>query len=444
MRSLLFASLLVSLGACGGNDAAPSLITGGGVGSGDIDGRVNVYVIDESTNAPIANAKVRVGTIDGMTDSTGLFIANGSLSGNQNVTAVATGHVPTMWVGVDGANVTIPVTATGASSTNVPQAELDGTITGWASLDPAKPADALIAGVAYSQTHELGAPENGLAQPPGPVQQIPGNACLKSQIASPACAWKTNVRTGRVALLATILNRDFNGTADASDDITTVVGYAQKTAITVVNGQNQTGDDLTQLAAGDTATGGVDFGTPPGALDKVQAIVGLDLGEDGIAYIANPLTPAAHTMLIPKTSAFSGSTYRVLGQAQKSTSTDTQSLISKKGLTDASNVAVGAWMDTPTGITATGDTLTLAAVSGANITGFEIRGPGATDAAWSVTMFDGSLSATLPTDLAPIPTGTDTLRAQAIDADFDPHDFNLQNKLDLVNRLSSDTVSFTR
>ncbi len=443
MRQLLLASLF--LAACGGNDAAPSLIMGGGVSSGDIDGRVNVYVIDESTNAPIANAKVRVGSINGMTDTAGLFIAKGSLSGKQDVTAVADGHVPTMWVGVDGANVTVPVTATGTTNTTVPQAELDGTIIGWDQLNPTAQNDALIAGIAYSQTSDIGAPENSIPQPAGPVQQIPGNACLKSTFGSPACAFKVNSRTGRVALLATIVDRNLNGTpTNPNDDIITVVGYAAKTAITVVAGQNQTGDDLTQLAAGDTATGGIDFGTPPGALDKVQGLVGMDLGEDGIAYIANPLTPATHTMLMPKTSAFAGSSYRVLALAQKSTATDTQSLILKQKVTDATNVSLGAWLDTPTGIMASGDTLSLAQVSGANISGFEVRGPGATDAAWSVTMFDGSLSATVPTDLAPIPTGSDTLRGQAIDANFDPHDFNLQDKFALVNRLSSDSVTFTK
>src|SRR5579862_3929169 len=126
MRKLrLLLAGAVALGACGGNDAAPSLIMGGGVGSGSIDGRVNVYVIDEDTGTAIANAMVRVGTINGTTDPNGLFTANGSLKSKQDVVAVASGHVPTMWVGVDGANVTIPVKVSGTGTPTVPQAELD-------------------------------------------------------------------------------------------------------------------------------------------------------------------------------------------------------------------------------------------------------------------------------------------------------------------------------
>jgi predicted secreted protein len=47
--------------ACGGNDVDPRVIAGGGVGDGEIDGELNVYVIDTSTDAPIAGAMVQVG-----------------------------------------------------------------------------------------------------------------------------------------------------------------------------------------------------------------------------------------------------------------------------------------------------------------------------------------------------------------------------------------------
>jgi hypothetical protein len=435
-----------ALAACGGsNNAAPTLIPGGGVGSGSIDGLVNVYVIDQDTEAPIANAKVRVGTIDGTTDATGLFAAkDGALSGPQDVTAVADGHVATMWVGVDGANVTVPVAVTGTSTPTVAHAELDGDLTGYDQLVPATSQDALYIAVMYSQTPDFGAPENSLQQPAGQISGLDGNICVKSSIASTQCGWKVASRTGRVALLATIMNRDLNGTpTDPSDDIVTVTGYAALTSVTVNDGANQTGLALTQLAAGDTESGGIDFGTPPAALDQVQGLMLVDLGEDGLAPVANVLTPAAHTMLVPSPSAFAGSTYRAIAIANKSTGGDAQSLILTRGLTDPSSVAVGDWLPTPTGLSVSGDAISFAAVTGAVVQGADIEdSTGAV--AWTVTAFDGSLAATVPTDLAPIPTGSDTLRGTAIDADLDVTDFNLEHKFDVVNRLSADAVTFTR
>lgn len=444
MRKLVLLALLFA--ACGGNDAAPALISGGGVGSGSIDGRVNVYVIDNDTKAPIASAKVRVGKLEGTTDTTGLFVAKGDLSGKQDVVAVASGHVATMWVGVDGANVTIPVAVSGTATPTVPQAELDATLDSFASYNPQAQNDALVGIVSYSQTADFGAAENNLPQPPGPLPQaaqITGNMCLKSTFGSPSCAPKVNSRTGRVALIATIANVNFNGTAATDDDVYTVLGYAGKTGLTVDNGVKQTGVVLAAVAAGNTTSASVDFGTPPAALTTVTGLVGLDLGPDGIAFVPDPLKPTNHSVLVPTAAAFPGLTYRAVATASVSSSTNTQSLVLKHGLTDASAITIGAWLPTPTGLIAMGDTLSLTAVAGAKLEGFDVIGASG-DTAWSVTIFDGATTATVPTDLAPIPTGTNTLKATAIDADIDVGNFSLDNKFDLVNRLSSDSITFTK
>src|SRR5262245_14224624 len=106
-------------GACGGgsNSADPMLIPEGGVGSGRIDGKVNVYVIDSDTYAPINGATVYVGALSGSTDATGLHtFEDGSLSGPQTISATATGYAASTWIGANGANVTIPLDKTGAGS----------------------------------------------------------------------------------------------------------------------------------------------------------------------------------------------------------------------------------------------------------------------------------------------------------------------------------------
>jgi hypothetical protein len=448
MRTLgfLFAGA-IALGACGGNDAAPTLIQGGGVGSGAIDGRVNVYVIDEDTGSAIANAMVRVGSINGMTDPNGLFTANGDLKNKQNITAVASGHVPTMWVGVDGANVTIPVKVSGTGTPTVPHAELDATIDGWGSFNPLAQTDAVLGVVSYSQTTNFGAAENNLTQPAGPVPQLPqitGNMCVKAQGVSPNCAPKVNSRTGSVALVAAIEDLNTNGTADTSDDVYTILGYSAKTGITVDNGVNQTGLELTQVAAGNTVTGTVDFGTPPASLVAVTGVVGLDLGPDGVAFVPDPLRPNANTLLLPTPGGLPGLTYRVVATAALSTSdSDTESLILQHDVPDAQHIKLGAWMATPTGLMASGDTMSFSGVTSGVIEGFDIIGANG-DTAWSVSIFDGTTTATVPTDLAPIPTGTNTLKVTAIDATIDLSNFSLENKFDLVNRLSSDKITFTK
>src|SRR5262245_36152906 len=89
-----------------GNHPTPRIIAGGGIGDGAIDGVVNLYVLDDATHAALAGATVRVGTLDGTTDATGLFVAEGVV-GAQTVFAKAAGHRSEMWVGANGANITL-------------------------------------------------------------------------------------------------------------------------------------------------------------------------------------------------------------------------------------------------------------------------------------------------------------------------------------------------
>ena len=132
-----FAGLGLALVACGGgNDVDPRVIPGGGIGDGAIDGEVNVYVIDSETDEPLADAMVHVGSIEGMTDATGLFVASGDLSGPQEITGMKTGYVTQSWIGANGANVTLPLDPTAANAPDVPQGAVSGSIDGWADLTP--------------------------------------------------------------------------------------------------------------------------------------------------------------------------------------------------------------------------------------------------------------------------------------------------------------------
>src|SRR5689334_23699115 len=111
MRTSLLIALLVGCGNDVGMEAEepmpvePRVIAGGGIGDGPIDGVVNLYVIDDATRDPIEGAEVSVGSVTGLTDATGLFVAEG-VTGKQDITVTAPSKRAEMWVGANGANVT--------------------------------------------------------------------------------------------------------------------------------------------------------------------------------------------------------------------------------------------------------------------------------------------------------------------------------------------------
>src|SRR3989304_4604806 len=83
----------------GQNLAAPMLIAGGGIGSGAINGKVNVYAIDSRSKAPLAGVAVRIGAasanmpLTGTTDTTGMCsFTDATLVGAQTITVSHAGH----------------------------------------------------------------------------------------------------------------------------------------------------------------------------------------------------------------------------------------------------------------------------------------------------------------------------------------------------------------
>src|SRR5512134_3792937 len=97
------------LAACGGNDVDPRVIPGGGISDGEIDGEVNVTIVDQD-DEPIAGATVRVGETDKETNDDG-FVTFSDVEGPQTVVVSAADFREVVWVGVNGANVTIPLTS---------------------------------------------------------------------------------------------------------------------------------------------------------------------------------------------------------------------------------------------------------------------------------------------------------------------------------------------
>jgi hypothetical protein len=376
----------------------PRVIAGGGIGDGPIAGVVNLYVIDDLTRRPIANATVRVGSIDGVTDSTGLFVARAAF-GPQTITAVANGYRSEVWVGANGANVTINLGA--ANTASPPSGTITGSINGFAAITvPAGHAKVAVA--SYSQTDELGAESNEIAQ-------NDQNFCFGTT----ACNFTLKSRTGKVAVLAALFDQDLKGTpADPSDDTQTLIGWAVKTGLTVTeNGTQTVALDIIPAAMLQDVT--VSFGTPPSGLAQIGGLVGIEAGADGtLQLLPMFLTPATATLKVPKPEAIaSGATYRLTGIATNGQTNPTQSIVLRRGLTGTA-LSAGTWLAAPTG-TATRAGGSWTAPAGATVHGLEYRS-GATRVV-NVTVFDGSTQVTLPSLIA-MPSSSLTVDLSAIGA----------------------------
>jgi len=405
-----FALLALVAAACGGDDSpspdgptgnhpAPTVIPGGGIGSGAIDGVVNLYAIDDRTREPIAGATVRIGDIDGTTDATGLFVAEG-LVGPQQVAVTANGYRAEVWLGANGANMTVNLKA---SNPTVPQATLSGTVANLSSVTvPAGHARLVLVG--YSNDDKLDDRENNLKTPSN------GNACL---VVDAPCNFSIVTRTGKVSLIGLVYDYDTNMTpGDATDDIITLIRYAYRTGITVTDGQNLTGQDLTLVPMNMHATETVDWGTPPAGLSPALALIGIELADGSGVYQLPVVTGTTTSAIVPALSNFSGAKYRLSGIAQNTAMPPTQSIVLRKSLTSAT-LNAGLWTEPPTGVSITRTTASW--TNSPNATLHSVEYANDTSALLNITSFDGSSSAAIP-DIITLPAGTITAKVVAITA----------------------------
>ena len=416
MRTLV---VLAFVAACG-NSPDPRVIKGGGVGDGAIDGVVNVYVIDNDTYEPIVDATVDIAGKQATTDDTGLVIVQ-DVSGPQTVAVKAAGYRGAVWQDANGANLTIPVTKLG--NLTAQQATLSGTVAGWDTVTvPSGHAKAALVG--YSQTDDLGDPANNLQTPAS------GNLCIGNPS---TCTFSVVTRTGHVTLTAAIVDVDPKGNADPSDDVITIVGWATAPAVQVDAGVNQTGIALTQLEAGQLQNVTIDYGTPPDALTKHDALVGIELSKDEVIQL--PVLPSGATKaLVPTPAAFLPSaTYRLTAIAQTTTTDATggpQSVILQRGQT-GTTLGADQWLTTPTNVTASRTTASLAKVANAKL--HSVQWSDANGILLEVTLFDpAKLTADVPDLLALPSSGVLTAKAQGIGADIDISSFSLDTDIDLL------------
>ncbi len=414
---IYFLACVMTVAACG-NSPDPRVIKGGGVGDGAIDGLVNVYIIDNDTYAPIVDATVEVAGTQQTTDDTGLVIFQ-NVSGPQTVAVKAAGYRGAVWQDVDGANLTIPVTKLG--NITAQQATLSGAVTAWDSVTVAT-GHVKAAIVGYSQSDDLGDPANNITTPNN------GNVCVGNPS---TCTWSIAVRTGLVTLTAAIVDLDPHGNSDPSDDTYTIIGWATAPSVQVDAGVDQSGLMLDLLEAGKLQTVTIDYGTPPGALTKHDALVGVELSKHEVIQL--PVLPSGSTTaLVPTLDAFAaGATYRLTAIAQTTdAAAGAQSVILQRGQTSTS-LAAAQWLTTPTGVLADRTSARLDPVTGAKL--HSVQWSDDTGVLLEITMFDATKTSTTVPSLFALPTtGALTAKAQGIGADIDLGNFSLDTDKSLL------------
>ena len=414
----LACGLSVVAAACG-NKPDPRVIPGGGIGDGDIDDLVNVYVIDNDTYAPIADATVEIGTTDQTTDETGLVIFQ-NVSGAQTITVSASGYRGTVWEGANGANVTIPVTKLGTATPQ--QATLSGSIASWDSVTVAQ-GHLKAAAILYSQDDNIDDSENNITTPNN------GNIC---GVTGTTCDWTVATRTGTVTLFAAIIDRDTKGTVTTDDDTTSIIGWATAPSVQVNSGVAQSGLELTMVDAGDLQTVTIDLGTPPAALTTTQAVIGVELANNEVVQLPLYAQTDTTSMLAPLPSVFAvGATYRLTAVAETTDdATGPQSIDIERGLTTTS-LAATRWLEPPTNVVASRTSASFDAVATAKA--HSIQWSDSTGILVEITLFDNTVTTATVPDLVALPaTGALSVKPQGIGADFDIHDFSLEDDKDLL------------
>jgi hypothetical protein len=439
MKNVIIILGLVACGGTGGNgDDAPSnvdpkLIAGGGVSDGPLGDTLHVHVVEADSATPIAGATVTVGDQTAQTDAAGL--ATFAVAGDPvTVSATMAMRAATTWVGVDGANVTIPLERTRRT---IPMARVTGDITNWFNL-PNPPLGKYTLGlVMYSFLDDPSAPENSIAQATN--GGTPANICLNTGLQN-NCMFQLNTRIGKQVLSAVIVEGDPRGTNnDTSDDTYTLIGYAVSDPMTLADGEMKTNVKLAQLTT-PTMNLAVTFPAAPAGMSHVIAIPELALGDAGrLVFPLPPLTPAAATAKVPTPGGAIAGTYELVALATPSATATTP--FSTAFVHDVSGSAtVPSFLPAPA--VATGGAI---AFSGdANFKTAQLKRNG--DTLWNLAVLDGTTSVTLPT-LTPDPLGAGAAELSINNADaagFDAKKFDIAATRKALVRAAGAKNMFTR
>ncbi len=440
-RRVLELSLLALLWTgCGddGHDVEPRVVAGGGIADPGIDGEINIHVIDDDGDAPIAGAAVHVGDVlDGVTDADGLFVASSDdLVGPQIITVLAAGHVSSTWYGADGANVTIPLSLADPPVLTPPTATVTGSIDGWDAMQPPD-GDVLLAIVGFTITNDDDSPSNEIDQPDGDA-----NVCFKSAGASTPCAWSLRTRTGAQLIYAFVGHA--TPAPGGGEPTFTLTDFAYASGVDVDAGDTQAGVTLALADRAALDEPDVTLPSAPAGTDTVAALARLNLGAEGRLQlpISGPFVAP-----LPAASLFPGADYDLIGVAANDldldpdANSDAQSIRINRHLDSVAGASLGTLLALPTAISTDGTAFSFTAVAGASLHLLDV-GDSDDVGAWTAVILDGSTEVRRP-DVVVLPDATLTYVVQAMELPaLDVQDFAIDTIVDTIARLSADSVEF--
>jgi hypothetical protein len=391
-----------------------------------------------------------------VTDSTGLavfVVATCTLvdSGKQSITASAASYAPSTWIGVDGGNVTMAIRAT--TTPAVDTAKVTGTIAGWDALPAPAPQHQTLAIIGASASRTMGDAANDLPQDKREISlgvlgpyPIASNICVRNALAND-CNWSLKTRTGPQAHFAVVVDQDTKGTDAEADDTLTVIGWAVKRGLDFTKDNGADGETLTLLTDAEMQTFTAAFPPALTGLDTLAAFPMLDLGAEGrIAIVLPALDAQRTTTKVPKLAGpFAGARYDLFANLKDEKDKPQPSSIAwAHGVDPTKTVTSLPWLAPPTGLKADGGTYSFTPTAGATVHGGELL-TSAGKRAWSITIFDGTTSFTLPgVSPDPLPAGQAQFVASAlVIPGFEPSDVVFQDLQDTLTHLSSDAITFT-
>ena len=149
---------------------------------------------------------------------------------------------------------------------------------------------------------------------------------------------------------------------------------------------------------------------------------------------------------VPKTvGPLAGATLGIIAQARDAADkVEPSTLRWLRGVDASATANVSNWLLPPSSLAVSSGTFSFAAVAGATLHGAEIQTM-AGERLWSVSIFDGSTSFTLPgLSPAPIPAGMTRLQTSALQIPgISLTNVRLDEARDKITALSSDQITFT-
>jgi hypothetical protein len=356
-----------------------------------------------------------------------LFVATG-VTGPQTVIAKATGFRPEMWVGANGANMTMNLATDKAEIPG--RANLTASIQNWQSITVA-PTHAKAAIAMFSQSDDIGDPANEI-ETDGDT-----NICFSAADGT-SCSFTITTRTGRVALLAILLDIDTKGTPEDTDDTTAFLGYAHKPNLTVADGVDQTGIELAIVPAANAQGVTIDFGSPPSGLNSRAGIIGVEVGDDGVFQLPFIRTPMDAGFIAPKLDAIAATGYRVTGIAADGDPATQTSIVLRRDL-DGPTLAAGDWLVPPATANVSRTSASWSPVAGGTVHSVELAQ--GTTRVLNVTVFDDTTEVTFP-DLVELPSGAIEAKVGAIGAPgLDVTNFSVDEDFAKLSQVGQRTVT---